>query len=243
MDFKNDVEVEESLKKINEDVKKELSEKRYNHSVGVMKKAEELAKIYGADVNKAKLVGLAHDIGKELSRDEKLEYAKNNHIEVDEIEKINVGLLHGKIGADICKRRYNFTEDMQNAIKYHTTGSGKKEMTLLEKIIFLADKIEENRSYKDEKKKSELEEIRELAKENLDLAVVKAIDNSLVYTIQKGELIHPDSVMTRNGLIIEWNLGGYKWPPFFCKKSTIDIYFSYKIWYNDLAFRGEVYDF
>ena len=167
-----------------------------------MEKAEELAKIYGADVNKAKLVGLAHDIGKELSREEKLQYAKENNIEIDEIEKINVGLLHGKIGADICKKRYGFTEDMQAAIKYHTTGSGKKEMTLLEKIIFLADKIEENRRYKDENKMAELEELRELAKKNLDLATIKAIDNSLIYTIQKGELIHPDSVLTRNGLIL-----------------------------------------
>ena len=202
MDFKNDEEVEGLLRKINEDVKKELSEKRYKHSVGVMEKAEELAKIYGADVNKAKLVGLAHDIGKELSREEKLQYAKENNIEIDEIEKINVGLLHGKIGADICKKRYGFTEDMQAAIKYHTTGSGKKEMTLLEKIIFLADKIEENRRYKDENKMAELEELRELAKKNLDLATIKAIDNSLIYTIQKGELIHPDSVLTRNGLIL-----------------------------------------
>ena len=202
MNLNNDEEVEELLKKINEAVKKELSEKRYKHSVGVMEKAEELAKIYGADVNKAKLVGLAHDIGKELSREEKLQYAKENNIEIDEIEKINVGLLHGKIGADICKKRYGFTEDMQAAIKYHTTGSGKKEMTLLEKIIFLADKIEENRRYKDENKMAELEELRELAKKNLDLATIKAIDNSLIYTIQKGELIHPDSVLTRNGLII-----------------------------------------
>ena len=202
MNLNNDEEVEELLKKINEAVKKELSEKRYKHSVGVMEKAEEVAKIYGADVNKAKLVGLAHDIGKELSREEKLQYAKENNIEIDEIEKINVGLLHGKIGADICKKRYGFTEDMQAAIKYHTTGSGKKEMTLLEKIIFLADKIEENRRYKDENKMAELEELRELAKKNLDLATIKAIDNSLIYTIQKGELIHPDSVLTRNGLIL-----------------------------------------
>ena len=70
--FEDNVKVEELLNKINEDIKKELSEKRYNHSVGVMKKAEELAKIHDVDVNKAKLVGLAHDIGKELSSDDKL---------------------------------------------------------------------------------------------------------------------------------------------------------------------------
>ena len=201
MDFSNDKKVEELLNIINEDLKEELSEKRYNHSIGVMKKSVELAEIYDADINKAKLTGLAHDIGKELSKEEKLEYAKNNNLDVDEIEKKNIGLLHGKIGADICKKRYDFTQDMQDAIRYHTTGSGKKDMKLLDKIIFLADKIEENRVYKYGKQMKALEELRKLANENLDLAIVKAIDNSLVYTIEKGELIHPDSVITRNKLI------------------------------------------
>ena len=73
---------EELLNKIDNDLKKVLSEKRYNHSLGVMKKAEELAKIYKIDIDKAKLVGLAHDIGKELSKEEMLEYARKNNIGV-----------------------------------------------------------------------------------------------------------------------------------------------------------------
>lgn len=201
MDFRNNEEAGKLLERINEDVKKALSEKRYVHSIGVMNKAEALARIYGVKANKAKLGGLAHDIGKELSKEEKLEYAKNNNLDVDEIEKKNIGLLHGKIGADICKKRYDFTQDMQDAIRYHTTGSGKEDMKLLDKIIFLADKIEENRVYKYGKRMKALEGLRKLANENLDLAIVKAIDNSLVYTIEKGELIHPDSVITRNKLI------------------------------------------
>ena len=190
-----------NINKINEDIKKELSEKRYNHSVGVMKKAEELAKIYNVNVNKAKLVGLAHDIGKELSSEEKLKYVKENNIKIDEIEKINVGLLHSKIGADICKKRYGFDEEMQNAIKYHTTGN--KDMNLLAKIIFVADKIEETRKYKDGNKMKILEEARNLAKENIDKALLYEIDASLIYTIQKKELIHPDSIETRNMIITE----------------------------------------
>ena len=143
LDFNDDKKVQELLRKINQDIQRELSEKRYNHSIGVMKKAEELAKLYKVNINKAKLVGLAHDIGKELSKEDKLKYVKENNIEIDRIEKINVGLLHGKIGADICKKRYDFTEDMQDAIKFHTTGN--KDMDLLAKIIFVADKIEEGR--------------------------------------------------------------------------------------------------
>ena len=190
---------ENLINKINEDIKKELSEKRYNHSVGVMKKVEELAKIYGADVEKAKIVGLAHDIGKELSREEKLKYVENNNIEIDKIEEINIGLLHAKIGAYICKKRYGFDEEMQDAIKYHTTGN--ENMNLLAKIIFVADKIEENRKYENKDKMRTLEEARKLAKEDLDKVMLYLIDDSLIYTIQKKELIHPDSRAVRNKLI------------------------------------------
>ena len=200
LDFNDDKKVQELQRKITQDKQRELSEKRYNHSIGVMKKAEELAKLYKVNINKAKLVGLAHDIGKELSKEDKLKYVKENDIEIDRIEKINVGLLHGKIGADICKKRYDFTEDMQDAIKFHTTGN--KDMDLLAKIIFVADKIEEGRKYKDKNKMQELELIREAAKENLDEAMLGLIDSSLIYTMQKKNLIHPDSISTRNQLII-----------------------------------------
>lgn len=196
----NDSNTNKLLKQIDGDLKKELSEKRYKHSIGVMKKAEELAKIYSVDVNKAKLVGLAHDIGKELSKEEKLKYALDNNLGVDEIEKINIGLLHGKIGADICKKRYKFTQDMQKAITYHTVGN--KDMDLLAKILFVADKIEENRSYKKEEKQIKLEEARQISKENIDKAVLYLIDMSLEYTLKKNELIHPDSIFTRNKIII-----------------------------------------
>ena len=197
---KKNNEYEQLINRINEDIKKELSEKRYKHSLGVMKKAEELARNYGEDIIKSELVGLAHDIGKELSREEKLEYVKQNNIEIDEIEKINVGLLHAKIGADICKKRYGFDEEMQDAIKYHTTGNNN--MCMLSKILFVADKIEENRNYKDEQRMKVLEETRKLAIENIDKALISLIDESLIYTIQKNELIHPNSILARNYIII-----------------------------------------
>lgn len=190
---------EELLNKIDNDLKKVLSEKRYNHSLGVMKKAEELAKIYKIDVDKAKLVGLAHDIGKELSKEEMLEYARENNIEVDSVEEVNVGLLHAKIGADICKKKYGFSQDMQNAIKYHTVGN--ENMDLLAKIIYVADKIEDGRTYKDEEKMKELQVVRDLATKDINKALVYEIDSSITYTIQKHKLIHPDSILTRNMLL------------------------------------------
>ena len=196
----DDKKVDELLEKINNDIKAKLSDKRYNHSLGVMKKAEELAKIYGENVNKAKLIGLAHDIGKEFPKEDKLKYAIDNGILVDDIEKVNIDLLHGKIGADICSKRYGFTNDMQNAIIYHTVGN--ENMDLLAKILFVADKIEDSRNYKDEEKKAKLEEARIIAKENIDKAVLYEIDMSLEYTLKKNELIHPDSIYTRNKIIM-----------------------------------------
>lgn len=190
---------EELLNKINNDLKSMLSEKRYKHSLGVMKKAEELAMIYGVDINIAKLVGLAHDIGKEFSDEEMLKYAKENNIQVDNVEAVNVGLLHAKIGADICKKKYNFSIEMQNAIKYHTVGN--ENMDLLAKIIFIADKTEEGRNYKDETKNEQLQKVRELSKKNLDEALLYEIDSSLIYTIQKHKLVHTDSILTRNKLL------------------------------------------
>lgn len=194
--------VEELIKRIDKDIKQVLSAKRYNHSVGVMKKAEELAKIHGENVNKAKLVGLAHDIAKEMSKEEKIKYAVNNDIEIDDIERENVGLLHGKIGAVLCRNRYGFTQDMQNAIKYHTTGN--ENMDTLAKILFVADKIEDGRKYKDPEKMRSLAKARKIAKENLNKAVVFQIDASLLFTVKKGELIHLDGIKTRNKIIAEF---------------------------------------
>lgn len=196
--FEN-IEVEELLKRIDSDLKNTLSEKRYKHSLRVMKKAEELALIYGVDVNIAKLTGLAHDIGKEYSDEEMLKYAKENNIEVDSVEEVNVGLLHAKIGADICKKKYNFTEEMQNAIKYHTVGN--ENMDLLAKIIFVADKTEEGRNYKKEEKNEQLQKVRELSKIDINKALLYEIDSSLIYTIQKHKLVHTDSILTRNKLL------------------------------------------
>ena len=200
-EFKDAQKTEELLNEINEDIKKELSEERYKHSVGVMKKAEKLAKIYKVNISEAKLVGLAHDIAKEMPKESKLKYVEENNIKIDEIEKINIGLLHGKIGADICKKRYDFSTDMQKAIEYHTTGN--PNMNMLAKIIFVADKTEEGRSYSNAERQKELEELRQISTIDINKAVQIAIDESIVYTIQKGGLIHPDGIATRNKLLSE----------------------------------------
>ena len=135
------------LKEIQEYVKKQLSEKRYNHSVGVMERSEELAKMYGADVEIAKKIGIAHDVAKEISEEDKLKYVKDNNIEIDEVERENTPLLHAKIGKDIAIKKFGFSESMGQAIANHTTGN--KDMDIYSKILFIADRTSKERNFDD----------------------------------------------------------------------------------------------
>lgn len=185
----------EKIESIQKELRTMLSEKRYLHSVGVMKMAKILAKQYGIDEQKAALTGLVHDIAKELTKEESLKYLEENKINIDEIEKQNFSLLHAKIGADIAKKKYQFTEDMQNAIKYHTTGN--PNMDRLAKIIYVADKTEENRNYEG------IEQVRTLTFQNLDEAVLTILDFDIKKNINKGRLVHPDSILTRNAILLK----------------------------------------
>lgn len=155
--------------------------------------ASKLAKVYGEDEEKAAFAGLIHDIAKEISKEEGEAYAKKHNIEVDEIEKLQWGLMHAKLGASIAKEKYNATQDIQNAIAYHTTGY--KNMDRFAKIIYLADKIEENRSYEG------VMELREIAKTDLDMAILTTIDFVLSKSIKMNRLIHPNTIDLRNEIL------------------------------------------
>lgn len=183
------------IEELKEELKKYIkNEKRYNHSLGTMKMCKTLASKYNIDEKKAEKTGLMHDIAKEIIDEEAINYVKENNIEITEIEKINPKLLHGKIGADICRKKYNFDEEMCNAIKWHTTG--RANMSLLEKIVFCADKIEENRSYED------VEYYRNLAMQDVDQAVLEIIDWTIKSNIEKGKLLLEKSIETRNYILI-----------------------------------------
>ncbi len=186
----------ELLETIKEDLKQSLSEKRYIHSIGVMEMSEELAKIYNVDIETAKIAGLLHDIAKEMPKEEILKYVEENNIIITEVESINTGILHGKIGADIAKKKYNVNEQIQKAIKYHTTTN--PNMDTLAKIVYVADKIELNR--KSDYFDIELE--RKLAKENLDKALLVILDNTTKYLIDNNRLLVEESIETRNKLLI-----------------------------------------
>ena len=130
----------ELLEKIENDLKLILSEKRYVHSISVMNMAAELAEINNVDIETAKIAGLLHDNAKEMTEKEILEYVKENDIKINEFEKANIKILHGKIGADISKKRYGVSGQIAKAIEYHTTTN--PQMDTLSKIIYISDKIE-----------------------------------------------------------------------------------------------------
>ena len=187
----------ELIDTIKKDLKEILSERRYIHSIGVMEMCGELAKIYNVDIEKAKLAGLLHDNAKEMTKEEMFKYAEENKIEINEIEKINFSILHGKIGADIAKKKYNVDKQVEDAIKYHTTTNLK--MDTLAKIVYVSDKIEMNRKSEN----YDIEYERELAKKDLDKTILYIIDSNIKSLIEKGKLIESDSIDTRNYLIIK----------------------------------------
>lgn len=180
----------EEIEKI---VKQTLSEKRYIHSCGVAKRAVELAKIYGQDQEKAKIIGIAHDIAKEMPKQEALNYAKENGIEFDEIEKLEPGLWHSKLGADIAKKKFGFTDDMAQAILYHTTAN--INMNTMDKIIYIADKTEEGRTITD------LSIAIDISNKDLDEGVLYISKFAMEYSLKKDSLIHPDTVNIINRII------------------------------------------
>ncbi len=156
-------------------LKNKLSPKRYVHSIGVEYTAGALAMAYGEDVNRARLAGLLHDCAKGYSNDEKLKKALKFKLPVSDTERENPDLLHGKLGAYYAKEKYGVTDaGVLSAITYHTTGH--PDMSLLDKIIFVADYIEPNR-----KMIFELPEIRYEAFHDLDKAVVHILKNTLDY--------------------------------------------------------------
>lgn len=176
-----------------DDVKSRLSEKRFKHTEGVVKRAIEYAEVYGTNIEDTKIAALAHDIAKEISQEESLELLKKYNIKLDDIEKDNFNLVHSKLGAEIVKEKYSFNEDIINAIRFHTTG--RENMSILEKIIFLADATEENRTYK------ELDMLVNMIKENIDEGMIYTFNWTFNDITNKRFLLHLDSVKAYNYLV------------------------------------------
>lgn len=163
------------LRKIRKAMEKTLDPKRYEHTLGVAYTAAALAMRYSGDVSNAQLAGLLHDCAKCLSDEKKLSICEKYNISINEIEKRNPSLLHAKVGSFLAMEEYKVTDsDVIRAILNHTTG--RPGMSLLEKIIFIADYIEPGR-----KQAPHLKEIRETVFVNIDQALLMILNDTLEY--------------------------------------------------------------
>ncbi len=167
-----------SLKKIRKAMEKSLDAKRFEHTLGVAYTAAALAMRYGCDVQKAQTAGMLHDCAKCMSNEKRLKICTKHNIAVNEIERRNPFLLHAKVGSYIAMQKYNIHDsDIINAILNHTTG--RPDMSLLEKIVYVADYIEPGR-----KQAPNLGEIRRLAFADLDEALFRILKDTLLYLNQ-----------------------------------------------------------
>lgn len=179
-----------------EKLRSNLSEKRFIHSLGVMDTAGKLAERFGADIKKSKLAGLVHDCAKDIPPREQLKMAENFGILLDDIERREIALIHGPLGAFIAQKHFEIQdEDILKAIKNHTTGN--VNMTILDKVIFLADYIEPSRNFLG------VDILRQKAYKDIDDATIYAINSTIYHVLDKGSLLHPKTVNARNTILIQ----------------------------------------
>ncbi len=172
-----------------------LGNKRLEHSLAVSDMAAGLAELYGADRQQAALAGLLHDCARDLPSEELLAMARQNGVPVDDVEEVMPVLLHAPVGALLARRRFGVQDKaVLRAIALHTLGD--ETMTLLDKIVFVADKVAPGRRFPG------VEELRQIAQQNLDRALLCCFDAAIILSVRRGELIHPRAVQARNGINI-----------------------------------------
>lgn len=165
----------EQIKRMQQKLKKHLDEDRYEHTLGVMYTAGALAMRYQENIRSALIAGLLHDCAKCIPTNKKFKMCSKYHLEVSETERSNPSLLHAKLGAYLAEKKYHVRDEaILSAITFHTTG--KPAMSLLEKIVYVADYIEPGR-----RELPNMAEIRRLAFENIDECIYQILQDSLNY--------------------------------------------------------------
>ena len=168
-----------------------LSERRYIHSLNVAESAKELAEIYGYDREIAYTAGLIHDCCKDTPPGLQLSYMLQNGMELTQIETDTPKLYHAMCGSIFIQKEFGIdNQDIINAVRYHTTG--RKNMSLLEKIVFIADFISAERDY------DGVEVMREKAARSLDEAIAEGLGFTIKELIENSKVVHPDTVDAYN---------------------------------------------
>ena len=170
-----------------------IRHKRVAHVMGVEEEAVKLAKFWGADPELARHAAILHDCTKYLDLDAQLKLCRKYGIPLDDLERQAVKLLHSKTGACIARYVFGEPDEVYEAILWHTTG--KADMTLLDKVLYMADYIEPNRDFEG------VDRLRELAYTDLDRAMLLGVDATIREMEERGYLIHTNTLSARQWLL------------------------------------------
>ena len=188
-----------NFNELKEIVKSKMSLKRFTHTLGVVEMSEKLAKIHNADIEKCKVAALLHDICKEMDMEYIKNICKNNFMnELSEEDLENNEILHGFAGAYYVRNELGIDDkEILSAIKYHTVGA--ENMTLVEKIVYIADAIEYGRNY------PSVAEIREETFKNLDKGILMEIEHKERYLKSVGKKSHSNTDEFKKQILKELN--------------------------------------
>lgn len=191
-----------NLEEAKEWLAQRLSPQRFEHSLGAYEKAVELAekfKLPTLQREQAAVAGLLHDAAKLMTPDELLAYCQRHHITVDEIDRQTPQTLHPFVGAHIIQEAFQVHDpEILNAIRYHTTG--RAGMSAVEKLVYIADKIEGNtRNPLYVKKMTEQLDFKK--PESLDLTMLYILDSTIAFILEKRQILHPRTVEARNDFV------------------------------------------
>lgn len=171
--------------KIKGRIKSEYSRIRFKHTMGVYRVITRLSRKFGVDSEKSKLAALLHDFGRNMPV---------KGIKLDAYEKKNHELVHSKLSAYYAKKAFGVKQiDVLNSILYHTTGSPK--MSMLTKILFIADHIEPSRTH-NIRKASDF-----VKKGDIDSACLEIIKTKFHHVLKKNYIIHPRTIAAYNYLV------------------------------------------
>ena len=177
-------------------IKGRMSGKRFNHSINVAKAAKWLAYKYGANEDKAVIAGVLHDITKEWKTTQHWQFLHKYNIGISKYEYASKKLYHSITGSCYCKVFLRITDlEILNAIRFHTTA--RPHMTLLEKVIYIADFISDDRHFEG------VQRLRSLASMNLDTAVFEGLSVTINELASEGSLIHPNTLNAYNEYVFK----------------------------------------
>ena len=173
-----------------------LTPKRLTHSLNVMNTAVEMSKVYGENEKNAAVTGLIHDCARDICGEEIFRLCEKFNIAIDDVTRVQPKLLHGHIGAQIARLEYGISdESILKAVFYHTLGH--ENMSMLEKIVFIADYIEPGRDF------PEVDKIRKKAENSLEKALIVGFESTILLLISKKQRIYPLTILARNALLEE----------------------------------------